>query len=78
MAKNINGHDFNALAEAIESAQNTKDKPTCIVANTYKGNGVKFMQDNYKYHYAGFDDARVKECKKDLDEYHAARLNGRS
>ncbi|MCG8571980.1 MAG: transketolase [Spirochaetes bacterium] len=76
--KSIDGHDFQQLAEAIEFAHQSEDKPTCIIANTFKGNGVKFMQDNYKYHYAGFDDQKVKECKKDLDEYHSQRLQGRS
>lgn len=76
--KNIDGHDFKQLAEAIQFAHDSSDKPTCIVANTFKGNGIKFMQDNYKYHYAGLDANKVTECKKDLDQYYAERISRRS
>ena len=36
--------------EAFANAEATKGKPTCIVANTVKGKGVSFMENNPKYH----------------------------
>ena len=38
----IDGHDFSQIASAIEQANNTKGKPTVIVAKTIKGRGVPF------------------------------------
>lgn len=70
----VDGHNMYELADAIEKAQATTDKPSVIIANTFKGCGVKLMQDNYKYHYASIDEALSQQCKIDIDEYHDARL----
>jgi len=44
------GHDIGALQQAFAEAANTKGKPTAIIANTIKGKGVSFMENNPKYH----------------------------
>jgi transketolase len=46
----LNGHDIPALQAAFAEAARTKGKPTCIIANTIKGKGVSFMENNPKYH----------------------------
>jgi transketolase len=46
----IDGHDIAALQQAFAEAERTKGKPTCIIANTVKGKGVSFMENNPKYH----------------------------
>jgi transketolase len=47
----IDGHDFNQVIPAMETARAAKDsKPTCIVANTIKGKGVSFMENNPEWH----------------------------
>lgn len=71
--KEIDGHDMYALSAAIEAAKSASEKPVVIILNTYKGCGVKFMQDNYKYHYASLDQEAVNECLRDIDEYHDNR-----
>jgi transketolase len=38
------------LQRAFAEAAATKGKPTAIVANTVKGKGVSFMENNPKYH----------------------------
>lgn len=45
----IDGHDINAVLEAIE---NTKDAegPSVIIAKTIKGKGVSFMQNTAAWH----------------------------
>lgn len=70
----VDGHDMYQLGEAIEAAQANNDKPTVIIMNTFKGAGIKLMQDNYKYHYASIDEEMSKQCKADIDEYHDNRL----
>ena len=40
----INGHDFNEIINAIETAKSVKNRPTMIVANTVKGKGVSYME----------------------------------
>jgi transketolase len=46
----IDGHDIPALQSAFKQAESVKGKPTVIVANTIKGKGVSFMENNPKYH----------------------------
>jgi transketolase len=46
----INGHDIPSIKAALQEAENTKGKPSCIVAHTVKGKGVSFMENNPKFH----------------------------
>ena len=46
----IDGHDLRAIRVALEEAEATKGKPTCIVANTVKGKGVSFMENQIGWH----------------------------
>jgi transketolase len=46
----VDGHSIPALQTAFAEAAATKGKPTCVVANTVKGKGVSFMENNPKYH----------------------------
>ena len=36
--------------QAVGKAGNFKGKPSVIIAKTFMGNGVSFMQDDYKWH----------------------------
>lgn len=45
----INGHDLTEIYEAIEKAKNNH-APTAIIANTVKGKGVSFMENNAGWH----------------------------
>ena len=47
----INGHNFNEMEEAFTNAKQIKNKPSVIVANTIKGKGVSFMEDDNNWHY---------------------------
>jgi transketolase len=46
----LDGHDIRALQSAFAEAAETKGKPTVIIANTIKGKGVSFMENNPKFH----------------------------
>jgi transketolase len=54
--QSINGHDLDALIEAIEKPS---DKPLCIVANTVKGKGVDFMENSVDWHYKSPNDTEL-------------------
>lgn len=45
----IDGHDIVSIYEAIEAAKKS-NKPTAIIANTIKGKGVSFMENNAGWH----------------------------
>lgn len=46
----IDGHDFDAIDEAVTSAENHKGQPTVIICNTVKGKGVSFMEGRAEWH----------------------------
>ena len=45
----IDGHNFNEIYDAIEQAKKS-NKPAVIIANTIKGKGVSFMENNAGWH----------------------------
>jgi transketolase len=46
----IDGHNFDEIFSAIDKAKTVKGKPTMIVANTVKGKGVSFMENQVGWH----------------------------
>lgn len=46
----IDGHDFHQIKSALTSAKKS-EKPFAIIADTVKGKGVKFMEDDNNWHY---------------------------
>ena len=46
----IDGHDLQAIDEAVKAAKQEKDAPTMIIAHTVKGKGVKFMEHVADWH----------------------------
>ena len=57
----INGHDFNDIAEAFDRVRKIKGKPSIILAHTIKGKGVPFMENNPKWHGSLAPNAEEKE-----------------
>lgn len=68
IVKEIDGHDFGALAGAIEYAQSEKSGPVLILANTIKGKGVEFMENQVKWHYGGLNSDLLESARKALDK----------
>jgi transketolase len=46
----IDGHDVVEIENAFRQAEQYKGKPTIIIANTAKGKGVSFMENNASWH----------------------------
>jgi len=46
----IDGNDMNAIITAIGQAQGVHDMPTLILARTIPGKGVKYMENDYRWH----------------------------
>jgi len=62
------GHDFEALLTAVESAKNTKGKPTVIILKTVKGKGVSFMENQAGWHGVAPNDEQFEIAIKELNE----------
>jgi transketolase len=46
----VDGHNPEQLLAAFDEFKTTTGKPTCIIAKTFMGNGVSFMQDKFEWH----------------------------
>lgn len=49
-AIDIDGHDMAAILEALDEADQTKGRPSIIVARTIKGKGVSIFENKAEYH----------------------------
>ena len=62
----VDGHDFDQLDEALSKAWAATDVPVLILANTIKGKGVDFMENNVVYHYASADSELCARAKASI------------
>ncbi|MDR7856563.1 transketolase [Tissierella sp.] len=46
----IDGHSFDEILDALAKAKTTKGMPTIIIAKTFKGKGVSFMENQVGWH----------------------------
>jgi transketolase len=46
----VDGHDAQALLDAYDEARKTKGRPTMILARTFKGRGVSFVEGKDAWH----------------------------
>ncbi|MCL2512471.1 MAG: transketolase [Oscillospiraceae bacterium] len=74
IVKEVDGHNFKELAEAIDFAYENKGAPVMIIANTVKGEGIDFMEGNYLWHYGAIDEAKYEDAKKSLDRHYQKRV----
>ena len=66
--KEIDGHNFQQIVEALEESQKPRTKPFAIVAKTVKGKGVSFMEHNNEFHGVAPTDEQCEAAVKELDE----------
>ena len=61
----INGHDYNEIYEAIEQGKKAQ-KPFAIIANTIKGKGVSFMENQAGWHGKAPNDEQLAQALEEL------------
>lgn len=63
--ENVDGHDVKQITNSIKSAKK-QDKPICILANTVKGKGVSFMENQVSWHGKAVNEEQLKEAIENL------------
>ncbi|WP_446897655.1 transketolase [Clostridium sp. LBM24168] len=71
-AQNIDGHDLNAIDNAIINAKLEEGKPSMIVLNTIKAHGWKEMEGKTSSHCCNIS---KKQCEEAVSEMKEAMLN---
>lgn len=62
----VDGHDVGALLAAFDEAAHTKGRPTVLLAKTFKGHGISFIENLPDWH--GKPLKKGEETQKALDE----------
>lgn len=61
-----NGHDIADIKRAFAAARKCKGRPSCIVAETHKGQGVSFMTDVAGWHGKAPNREQAEQAMKEL------------
>ena len=64
----IDGHDFDQIADAFKQAKECKGKPTAIIMKTIKGKGVSFMENQAKWHGSAPNDEQYAVAMEELEK----------
>lgn len=72
----INGHDMQAIHQAVKAAKSRTDQPTCIILDTVKGEGVSFAAGDYKWHYGAINDKLRQQAHDSIEEHYQVRIKG--
>lgn len=71
--QNVNGADVKQIYEAIQTAKQVNGKPSVIILDTIKGQGVRFVEETLMNHHIVIDPAQGKaaiaELERQLAEY---------
>ena len=64
----IDGHDFDQIEAALNTARTVKGKPTAIVMKTVKGKDVSFMENQAGWHGVAPNDAQYEQAMAELNQ----------
>lgn len=65
---NVDAHDFDAIEAAFKEARTVKGQPVAIIAESIKGKGVSFMENQASWHGAAPNDEQFKTAMEDLEK----------
>ena len=64
----IDGNDMQQVCDALEKAWKADGKPVMILANTVKGKGVDFMENQVPYHYCSGTSEVCEKAKASIEK----------
>lgn len=65
--REINGNDMGEVMSALEAAPFKKCRPSLILANTIKGKGISFMENNPEWHGKAIKGEFIDKARKDCN-----------
>jgi transketolase len=67
----VDGHDVEAVARALDAPAVVSGRPTVVIAHTRKGKGVRFMEGRRESHFAALNARQIERARA------AVRAGGR-
>jgi transketolase len=62
----IDGHDCQQIYDVLSASPKGRGKPLCVIANTVKGKGVSFMNDNVAWHHGVPNQEQYEQAMREL------------
>jgi transketolase len=66
--RSVPGHDLSALIDVFGQVPFKKNKPSVVLAQTRKGHGISFIEDNYLWHHHVPTDEEYQQAMQELDQ----------
>ena len=64
--KEVDGHDIDALLNALASVKAVGEKPTIIIAHTIKGKGVSFVEQDFTFHGRALNPGQADKAREEI------------
>jgi transketolase len=65
---NVDGHNHNEIYKSCKEENIIRSKPLCVIANTTKGKGVSFMENNTLWHYRSPQGEEYRLAMQELEK----------
>ena len=65
-AREVDGHDFTQIVDALEKAKTHRGQPSVVICQTTKGKGVSFMENNPSFHGKAPNKEETEQALKEL------------
>lgn len=62
----IDGHNYEEINQALQTAQQTNGKPHAIVAKTFKGHGISFLENKDGWHGKALNKEQLEAALQEL------------
>jgi len=63
----IDGHNYEEIEQALQATQNPDGKPFAIVAKTFKGHGISFLDNKDGWHGKALKKEELEKALKELE-----------
>lgn len=64
----VDGNDMDKVLKAFDRLQKVNGKPKLILADTVKGKGISFMENNVKWHHGTLNQAEYEQALRELGQ----------
>jgi len=64
----IDGHNYEEIDQAFQTVQNANGKPYAIIAKTFKGHGISFLDNKDGWHGKALKKEELEKALKELEQ----------
>jgi transketolase len=66
--REVDGHDFEQIEDALKNIPFESGRPSCVIAHTVKGKGVSFMENELLWHYRSPNEEELRLALEELEQ----------